>query len=106
MSKTNRYFKWFYQSWAMALAALVAAGCGLKSESVSQGIYSITIDAATSEKVTFGGTTFGPNGAVGTYEKVRGRALGRLDPNDPKNQVIADIALATRNPVTGMVEYS
>ena len=106
MSKTNRYFKWFYQSWAMALAALVAAGCGLKSESVSQGIYSITIDAATSEKVTFGGTTFGPNGAVGTYEKVRGRALGRLDPNDPKNQVITDIALATRNPVTGMVEYS
>ena len=106
MFTINQYFKWFYRTVAMALAAVAVVGCGLKNTPVSQGIYSISIDAATSEKVTFGGTKFGTDGAVGTYEKVRGRALGRLDPNDPKNQVIADIALATRNPVTGMVEYS
>jgi hypothetical protein len=45
-------------------------------------------------------------GSVGTYDKIRGVAFGQIDPNDPKNQVIADIANAKRNPTTGMVEYS
>lgn len=68
-----------------------------------QGITKIVIDTAKSETVTFGGTTFG---TVGTYQKIRGTAFGQLDPNDPKNQVMADIALAEKNPTTGLVEYS
>ena len=37
--------------------------------------------------------------------KLVGRAFGEVDPNDPRNAVIADIALAPRN-ARGMVEYS
>lgn len=100
-----------------ALAAtwitLLVAGCGGSSTTDStstpattaplQGITRIVIDPAKSEAVTFGGAAFG---SVGTYRKVRGVAYGQLDPNDPKNQVITDIALAQKNATTGMVEYS
>ena len=54
------------------------------------------------ESPTFQGVSFGD---VGPYEKVVGRARGEVDPNDPRNAVIADIALAPRN-ARGMVEYS
>src|SRR6185436_17902762 len=50
----------------------------------------------------FGGLSFG---TVGQYEKLRGTATGELDPNDPRNKVIADIQLAPRNPA-GMVAYT
>ena len=50
----------------------------------------------------FGGLSFGD---VGQYEKLRGTATGELDPNDPRNKVIADIAIAPRN-AAGMVTYS
>lgn len=51
---------------------------------------------------TFEGTSFG---AVGQYEKVRGRAWGEVDPSDPRNAIIADIEFAPNN-ASGMVEYS
>lgn len=54
------------------------------------------------ESPTFGGATFGD---VGPYEKLIGRAVGEVDPNDAKNSVIVDLALAPRNS-RGMVEYS
>ena len=54
------------------------------------------------ESPTFEGVSFG---AVGQYEKLVGRAFGEVDPNDPRNAVIVDIALAPRN-ARGMVEYS
>lgn len=44
-------------------------------------------------------------GAVGTYEKLRGRAYGELDPNDRRNADIVDIGLAPLN-ANGRVEYS
>lgn len=72
------------------------------TQAASSGITKIVVNPASSETVTFGGKTFG---AVGTYQKIRGTATGQLDPNDPKNQVIADIGLAPRN-AAGMVEYS
>ena len=107
MFKTNHYFKWVASLIALVSTALLVAACGSSADALPpQGIISVVIDTANSEKVTFGGTTFGPNGAVGTYEKIRGRAYGRLDPNDPKNQVIADLGLAARSAVTGFVEYS
>ena len=46
------------------------------------------------ESPTFEGMTFGD---VGQYEKLVGRAFGEVDPNDPRNALIADIALAPRN---------
>ena len=33
-----------------------------------------------------------PNGSVGQYEKLRGKAYGELDPADPRNAVITDLA--------------
>src|SRR5882724_713383 len=53
------------------------------------------------ESPAFEGRTFG---SVGAYEKLVGRATGEVDPNDPRNAVITDIALAPRN-AHGMVEY-
>ncbi len=44
-------------------------------------------------------------GAVGSYERVTGVAHGELDPADPRNSGIADIALAPRN-ARGLVEYA
>ncbi|AWN50283.1 hypothetical protein DK419_26990 [Methylobacterium terrae] len=43
-------------------------------------------------------------GEAGAYERVTGTARGELDPADPANAGIADIALAPRN-ARGMVEY-
>ena len=53
------------------------------------------------ESPTFEGVSCG---AVGRYEKLVGRAFGEVDPHDPRNAVIVDIALAPRN-ARGMVAY-
>lgn len=47
----------------------------------------------------------GSPGAAGAYEIVRGTVHGELDPKDPRNAIITDIALAPRN-ARGRVEYS
>ena len=60
------------------------------------------ITVANVQTPTFDGVSFG---AVGQYEKLRGRAFGEIDPADPRNALITDIQLAPRNP-RGMVEYS
>jgi hypothetical protein len=49
-----------------------------------------------------GGASFGQ---VGCYEKLTGRAFGELDPASPRNAVITDIGLASRN-IDGKVEYA
>lgn len=76
---------------------------GVLAVAKPQGIMKIVMDPTSSEAVTFGGTSFG---SVGTYQKLRGTAFGQLDPADPKNAVITDMALAQKDPVTGMVPYS
>jgi len=43
-------------------------------------------------------------GAAGLYETIAGHAFGELDPADPRNAIIQDIALAPRN-ANGKVEY-
>ncbi len=85
----------------------LVAGAALASMAspVSAHITRIVIDPATSESPTFEGRAFGPDGRVGPYEKLRGRAYGELDPDDPRNAVITDLALAPRN-ARGRVEYS
>jgi hypothetical protein len=45
-----------------------------------------------------------PVGAAGTYEIIKGRIYGEIDPKDPHNAIIQDIALAPRN-ARGKVEY-
>jgi hypothetical protein len=54
------------------------------------------------ESPTFQGAVFD---GVGQYEKIVGRAFGEVDPNDPRNAVITDIAFAPRN-ARGMIDYS
>ncbi|HEX7272781.1 MAG TPA: alpha/beta hydrolase domain-containing protein [Casimicrobiaceae bacterium] len=62
----------------------------------------ITQLTITSQTAAFGGASFG---TVGTYQNLVGTAYGEVDPNDPLNAIITDIALAPRN-ANGMVEYS
>jgi hypothetical protein len=59
----------------------------------------IVIDRKVSP--AFDGKSFG---SAGPYETLAGRAFGELDPDDPRNRVITDIRLATRN-ANGKVEY-
>ena len=59
----------------------------------------IVIDATASPD--FDGATFGN---AGRYETIRGRAFGELDPTDPRNAIIQDIAFAPTNEQGG-VEY-
>jgi hypothetical protein len=92
--------------WKLALCgALLAglAGCGGSGGGPAPGITKIVINQAASQTATFGGTAFG---SVGTYDKIVGTVFGQLDPNDPKNQVIADVTLAQKDPATGLVPYS
>ena len=72
----------------------------------------IVVTAATEGRVTkitvasktalFNGQSFG---AVGSYEQIKGTATGEIDPNDRRNSLITDIALAPRN-ANGRVEYT
>ena len=62
----------------------------------------IVINKAKSEPRAYEGRSFGK---AGQYEKIEGTAYGDLDPEDPHNAIIQDIALATRNS-HGMVEYA
>src|SRR5262245_55854186 len=55
-----------------------------------------------SESPTFGGVSFD---AVGPYEKLVGRVWGEVAPQDPRNAVMTDLALAPRN-TKGRVEYT
>ena len=53
------------------------------------------------ESPAFDGRAFG---GIGQYEKLVGRATGEVDPSDPRNAIITDIALAPRN-ANGKVAY-
>ena len=77
----------------------------LNAPAAEAHITRIVIDPARSESPAFEGRTFGPDGKVGPYEKLRGKAFGEVDPDDPRNAVITDLELAPRN-ARGKVEYS
>lgn len=81
---------------AAALAAVVAAAVVPAQARVTRLTVEHTISPA------FGGMSFGD---AGQYEILAGRAQGELDPGDPRNAVIQDIALAPRNP-RGKVAYA
>jgi hypothetical protein len=69
---------------------------------VTLSITPTTAASAPSESPTFDGTSFG---TVGTYEKIRGTATGKLDPKNPQNSLITDIALAPTD-ANGLVTYN
>ena len=73
---------------AAALAALVAASVPTQAR-----VLRIVIDAGPTALA-----------ADASYQTIIGRAFGELDPSDPKNALITDIALAPRN-ARGKVEY-
>lgn len=83
---------------AALLAALSVATICIAGAATAR----ITGIQVTSTTSAFNGTSFG---SVGKYENVVGVAHGELDPDDPLNAVITDIALAPRN-ARGAVEYS
>ena len=60
----------------------------------------IVIDSV--ETAINGGQVFG---AAGTFDRIRGRAYGELDPSDPANTIIQDLDRAPRN-ARGNVEYN
>jgi Alpha/beta hydrolase domain len=102
MRQKNINFPRIIVLFAMSLFGVSFLGCGGGGDSTpapAQGIYKIVI--TSTDNAVFGGTSFG---SVGTYNKIKGTAYGVINPNDPKNQVIADIALAPTN-ANGMVEY-
>jgi len=53
-------------------------------------------------EAVLGGKPFGKTGA---YERIAGKAFFAVDPSNPSNRIIADIALAPRN-AKGLVEFS
>jgi hypothetical protein len=82
---------------AVALWTIAAViGCSADADA---RVTQIVLGAPT---FPFGTTSFG---SVGQYEQIDGIAYGELNPNDPLNAVIQDIALAPRN-ANGNVEYS
>jgi hypothetical protein len=60
------------------------------------------IEITSNQTPTFGGYAWP---GVGQYQKLVGKAYGEVDPQDPKNAVIVDIALAPKN-ARGNVEYA
>ena len=75
---------------AFFAALLVTIVAGLVTPGLAQARIT-RIEITRVESPTFDGASFG---TVGQYEKLVGRAYGEVDPADPKNAVIADIALA------------
>jgi hypothetical protein len=84
---------------AVARSCLAVAALGLLAACGSSHDDEPSI---TSTQDFAGGASFG---AVGAYEQVSGTLAGELDPKDPKNAIIQDLALAPVN-ARGMVEYS
>ena len=85
-----------------AVVVVVAMAFVLFGQLADARVTSVVFDPTRSQSPTFGGLSFGE---VGQYEKLRGTVRGVLDPNDPHNKIITDIALAPRNGA-GLVEYS
>ena len=83
--------------------SLISCGGSKSSSSSSKPVKGgITrIDITYDNNAVFEGHDFP---SVGTYTMIKGTAYGTIDPNDPRNQVITDIALAPVND-NGLVEY-
>ncbi len=72
--------------------ALAMFGCGLAAGPAGAEV--TRFETVAAEKPALQGRSFGERGQA---EKITGRATIALDPADPHNAVIADLALAPRN---------
>ncbi len=81
---------------ACAVAVLGAVSCAAPAEARITRLEVARVEPA------FGGRSFG---AVGTFERVVGRAYGEVDPRAPASAAIQDVGLAPTN-ARGMVEYA
>lgn len=79
----------------LALAALAAASAASQASAEVTRFEVVSVQRPALEGARFG--------AAGTYEKIVGRVTVALDPNDPRNAPITDIAAAPRN-AAGKVE--
>jgi hypothetical protein len=84
------------------MAALVACSAGLMLGLASETNAKVTQILLGPPTFPYGTATFG---TVGQYEELDGTATGTIDPNDPHNSMIQDIALAPRD-ANGLVEYT
>ena len=84
--------------WSRLLSVCLTAAAVSLPATVDARIVRVEIDQ---RGPAFGGISFGD---VGPYELLRGHAYGELDPADPHNTIIVDLALAPRN-ARGLVEY-
>ena len=80
-------------------SALAASAALLAAPAVDARITKLNITATT---LAFGGYSYP---GVGQYQRVYGTATGELNPNDPHNSGIIDLALAPRL-ANGNVEYT
>ena len=80
-------------------SALAASAAMLAAPAVDARITKLNITATT---LAFGGYSYP---GVGQYQRVYGTATGELNPNDPHNSGIIDLALAPRL-ANGNVEYT
>lgn len=82
---------------------LFAAVFGLAAAMAAPaGAHVVRLQIDRTDTGAFEGRSFGD---AGPYEILTGRVFGELDPNDPHNRIIQDLATAPRN-ARGMVEYS
>jgi hypothetical protein len=70
------------------------------AQPLSAGVTKIII--TSTESPTFGGASFG---SVGQYERIQGTITGEVDPTNPQNAVITDIANAPLDS-NGLVSYT
>jgi hypothetical protein len=89
----------------LALGLLLGTAFASSVQVAEAHVTRIVIDRTRSETPAFEGRVFGPDGKVGPYEKLRGRAFGEVDPEDPHNVLITDLKRAPKN-ARGRVEYS
>lgn len=85
----------------VALAALLStlAGCATPAASPTPRQPQLTLEITAREDVP------GQWGQVGQYERISGVVHGEVDPKDPRNALIQDLALADTN-ARGMVAYA
>jgi len=98
-------------AFALAAGITLLAGCGGNDSNDSSGSnggsggVTPTRTPALSLKITGKQDFAGTYGSVGQYEQLTGTVSGEIDPKDPRNAVIQDLALAPVN-ANGMVEYT
>jgi hypothetical protein len=83
-------------------AALAACTAGLLLGLTPASDAKVTQILLGAPTFPYGTATFG---TVGQYQQLDGTATGTIDPNDPHNSMIQDIALAPRDS-NGLVEYT